>query len=51
MLQDFQVTKKKLSLFTTNMYSSIVEIGEKDQPGSSIKLVLKKKLKVNLKRL
>ena len=23
-----------LSLFTTNMYSSTVEIGEKDQPGS-----------------
>ena len=30
MLQRFQVTKKMLSLFTTNMNLSTIEIGEKD---------------------
>ena len=35
MLQRFPSYKKMLSLYTTNMYSSTVEIGEKDQPGSN----------------
>ena len=33
--QRFPSYKKMSSLFTTTMYLSIVEIGEKDQPGSN----------------
>ena len=49
-MQRFPSYKKMLSLFTTDMYSSTVEIGEKDQPGSS-KVSSKKEVEDELEKV